>query len=276
MSIFKSFIYGLLSGITEFLPISSGGHQALFRLFFDITQPTPILDLMIHIAFLAAIVMCCTAYIKRLRRTSSSTSASNRRPRNYLDKVFVYDSRLIRTSSIISVLLVILFQVLNVFTSSLSSLALFFAINGVIIYVPQHFAYGDKDSGKLSLVDSIILGILTGLSMLPGISRIGVGLSYSIWRGADKDKIFNWIMMISIPYTVVSILIDVISLFSSGIGLISFSILIGYLLAAIAAFCAAVLTIKFMRQIVSQVRFPILGFYCWGVSLLTFILFMTA
>ena len=49
MSLLQSILMGLIQGLTEFLPVSSSGHLALFKILFDVNTETGLLfDVMLH------------------------------------------------------------------------------------------------------------------------------------------------------------------------------------------------------------------------------------
>ncbi len=50
-------LYGLVQGITEFLPISSSGHLALIPFFFELKDPGVVFDLMMHLGTALAILV---------------------------------------------------------------------------------------------------------------------------------------------------------------------------------------------------------------------------
>ena len=58
MSLAHSLLMGLLQGLTEFLPVSSSGHLALFKILFHVNTDTGMLfDVLLHIATLAAVLV---------------------------------------------------------------------------------------------------------------------------------------------------------------------------------------------------------------------------
>ena len=62
MSLLQSILMGLIQGLTEFLPVSSSGHLALFKILFDVNTETGLLfDVMLHVGTLVAI---CIVYYK--------------------------------------------------------------------------------------------------------------------------------------------------------------------------------------------------------------------
>ena len=68
MNILESILYGIISGFTEFLPISSVGHQRLLRIFYGVESPEPLRDIFVHLACLTVVFLSCGTYIEKLRR----------------------------------------------------------------------------------------------------------------------------------------------------------------------------------------------------------------
>ena len=56
MSLLQSIFMGLIQGLTEFLPVSSSGHLALFKALFHVQTDTGIMfDVLLHLGTLVAI-----------------------------------------------------------------------------------------------------------------------------------------------------------------------------------------------------------------------------
>lgn len=275
MQVLESIIYGIISGLTEFLPISSTGHQSLLKMFFG-AQSVPLLDFVVHIGLLLAVFISCGTYIEKLKRQIRAAASGKGRHPRVMDRTADFESRLIRSAMIPMLLSMIIFSVIRKDDFGLLGLAFFFTINGVIVYIPEHLPHGNKDAIQMSRMDSILMGVFGALSVFPGFSRVGISASYAFGRGADKSKAINWIIVLSIPALLFSILLDFIAMFSSGVGVISFSIIIGYLLAALFAFCAGIFGISLVRFFTARAGFSSMGYYSWGAALLAFILYLTA
>ena len=57
MDLLQSLLYGLLSGVSEFMPISSFGHQAMLRRLFGASYWDPAMDLFVHMALCLAALL---------------------------------------------------------------------------------------------------------------------------------------------------------------------------------------------------------------------------
>ncbi len=274
MNILESLIYGLVSGLSEFLPISSQGHQALMKQIFGATSPDPVRDIMVHIAMLVAVYIASATYLDRIRRERKIRS--RRKRTNQTNRNIAQELRLIRTAAIPMLIGILLCAFTGNWGKNLGWLALFFVVNGVIIYIPEHLAHANKSAGQLGPLDSFLIGLGGALSFIPGVSRVGGSLSCAIARGADQEKSYNWILVLSIPALVLLLILDVIGIFFTGFGIITFLSVLGWFISAITAFGSAFAGIYIMRLVTAKSSITVLSFYCWGIAFLSLLLYLFA
>ena len=55
MSLLKAILMGLIQGLTEFLPVSSSGHLALFKNMFGLQEVGLLFDVILHLGTLLAV-----------------------------------------------------------------------------------------------------------------------------------------------------------------------------------------------------------------------------
>ena len=273
MNMIESLIYGIVSGLSEFLPISSQGHQALLKYIFG-TSSEPLREILVHIAMLVAVYISCATYIDRIKRERKIRT--NRKRGMQIDRTVTQELRLIRTAGIPMLLGILLFVFAGKLGGNAGWLALFFVLNGIILYVPEHLPHANKSAGQLGPFDAILIGLFGGLSCLPGASRVGGSLSCAIGRGADQSKAYNWILILSIPALILLLILDIGSIFANGFGSISFLSILGYLISAVSAFGSAFAGIYFMRRLITQSGITFFAFYSWGVAFLSFFLYLFA
>ena len=58
--------YGLIQGVSEFLPVSSSGHLALIPFFFELKDPGVVFDLLMHFGTAIAVILYFKDEVKKL------------------------------------------------------------------------------------------------------------------------------------------------------------------------------------------------------------------
>ena len=274
MSILESIIYGFISGFSEFSPVSSQAHQNLMMHLFGISGSVPLFNILVHLGMLAALIFSSRSMLARLRRDKVIMQKSHRRrgPRQIL--AGIYDIRVLRTASLPMIAMLICFAIFGHKKFSLLITAVFLVVNGVILLIPDYVRQGNKDGRSFSALDSIGLGILGGLSGLPGISRVGTTLSYSVCRGADKNTSYNWVLLLSIPALILMFIFDILGLTVSGLGAINFLQILSALIAFVTSFIGSCAAVSFMRYILVSVGLSGFALYSWGTALFSFIVYL--
>ena len=220
MSIFESILYGLVSGLTEFLPVSSQGHQGIMMQLFGMSDREPLRDLFVHLAMIISLIYSCKPLLYKIRREHQLTNRSKRRRSKAVRTQ--YDLRLIKTIGFPLLVVFLIYFTTRQYEQKPLYLALFFCINGIVLLVPEYIRHGNKDARFMTGMDGILLGILGGLSAFPGISRIGIMNSYCLARGTDRQQALNWFLILTMPMLVLFIFFDIFGLFTVGFGILSF------------------------------------------------------
>ena len=145
----------------------------------------------------------------------------------------------------------------------------------MILYTPQYLPGSNKDARSLSPVEGLLIGLGGGLSIIPGISCMGAGISVATVCGADKKYAMNICLLMTIPVTVGMIILDVLAIIGTGAAL-SFGLIFSCLLCGAAAYAGVLVGIRLLRWAIENIAMSIFGFYCWSLSLFTFILYLTA
>lgn len=270
MSLLQSVLYGLISGFSELLPVSSQAHQAIMLRLFGADAREPLLDLLVHLSILFALFTGCRSLISRLQRERGLESRSRRRNKS----AGTYELRLIRSAALPMLLVFLIYISTRRYENNMTKLALFFVINGIALIIPEHSRQANKDARLMSGLDAIVMGVLGGLSALPGISRIGAISSYGLLRGADRQRVTNWALLLSIPALALLCMIDLVLIFVSGVGSITFLTIVGYILSAGAAYLGAYLSIIFIRFLTVRSGYSAFAYYSWGAALFAMILYL--
>ena len=276
LNAFEHLIYGFVSGLTEILPVSEGAHSVLLLKVLGAEKISGLSVLLIHIAVLAAIYLSSQAQLVKMSRARRLARIPKKRRKRPLDICSLMDSRFL-TTMILPVIVVLLFygRISRINFSLLAVAALLF-LNGLILYIPHFLPSSNKDARSLSRVEGILMGLGGSLSVLPGMSGVGVSLSVGSICGVDRNYALNMTLIMNMVYLVGMIVYDVLVLFQTGLGLLTFQWVVTYIFAAAAAFVSTMLAIRVMRALASNIGFLLFSFYCWGIALFAFILNLMA
>lgn len=273
---YESIIYGLVSGLTDILPICAQSHELLLLKIFGANEAPGLLRLLIHLSILGALYYHCMPHITKMLRAKSLSRIPKRKRKRPLDTKSLMDFSLWKTMAIPVILGFLLYPKTAFLRESLSVMAIFLFVNGAILYIPPYLPGSNKDSRSLSRVEGLLMGLGGAASILPGISAMGAGLSIGSVCGVDRKYCLNMVMLMNLIVTAALIVMDIMSIAAKGIGDFSFGILISYLLSAVFAFMGTALGIRVMRRLSADKGYSVFAYYCWGIALFTFILNLMA
>lgn len=269
MNWLQSIIYGIISGLTEFLPLSSYGHQQIFMHLCGQESRDPALDMFVHIAQFIAIWSFCRPSLEQIsrdRRVSRRTATRNTK--------LLLDHNVVKRAAL--PLLIFYFALRYIFSGFNGTLAVCIGllVNGIILFLPTRMLAGNRDARTMTPIDNILLGISGSVSAIAGLSRIGCTVSFASVRGIDRKNALQWALLLSMHALGACIVVDLISLFA-GSGVSSWMYLINYFLAGIASYFCARTSIHLVRFLIMKDNQSTFSFYCWGASLFAFVLYLT-
>ena len=273
MNWLESLIYGLVSGLTEFLPISSQAHQRLLMQIFGTQSRDPVRDLFVHFAMLIALYSGCKVTIEHLRRERNQR-IHNKRGQAQTARILL-DERFVKNAAIPMLIGILVLSYAFKTDTNLLSAAALLLINGIILFASGRMMQGNKDVRSMTYLDSILIGGFASLSAFTGISRIGCVTTAAIARGADRQHSLNWAFFLSIPALILLMGIDLLKIISGGVGISFWSSFFTYLISAAGAYIAGRYSLKLMRFLTVRVGFSGFSYYCWGASLFSFLLYLT-
>lgn len=233
----KFLLFGIIQGVTEFLPISSSGHLYLLKKIFGLSENLLSFFIILHLATLLAIAIFFQKQIKEL----------------------LFSKKLLPHILIITAITAGLGLMIKRFLSPFFEYKYFLSscilINAVILLNTKKFS-AEKSSQDIRLKDSLILGILQGLAVLPGISRSGITISGLLKRGFKAKDSFTLSFLMAIPIISGVTLLELKKICSLNIGksniFLSFS----------AALIFGIFTLQIIKKMLIKAKFQNFGYYC--------------
>jgi len=238
-----SILWGLIQGLTEFLPISSSGHLVLVPALLGREGPDLATSAMLHLGTLVAVL----AYY----RTDVAGMLRFDRPGRRLLTLLVI-------GTIPAVVLGLAFESrLEELTESPKVVAIFLIITGVILLATLLLKPGRRTVDDVNPKDAGLIGLAQAAALIPGISRSGVTISSGLARGFESTEAARFAFLLGIPAIAGAGLLSMAELITEGTG-ITFSIVVGTVVAAVAGYAAIALLIRLL----ARVGLAPFGIYC--------------
>ncbi|MCB1050703.1 MAG: undecaprenyl-diphosphate phosphatase [Acidobacteria bacterium] len=252
---------GIIQGVTEFLPISSSGHLALFGAWFGLEEPDLTFDILVHTATLAAIIFTFRQEVWATIR-SAFLQPNERVPSRIIPYLIL--------ASIPAGLVGILGKsyIAGVHAQPIW-VGVLLILNGIMLLGGQKLSEGKRHLQEIGIAQVVVMGLAQALAVLPGISRSGSTILAGVASDLHKESAARFSFLMAIPVIAGAELLDARHLLKTGIpeGLI-LPYTIGFLAALVSGLCA----LKLLMWLLKGKRFFQFGWYCLGFGGLAIIL----
>lgn len=244
MNLGHAVFLGIIQGITEFFPISSSGHLVIAQSLFGMKEPMLTFDIFLHFGTIISVLIFF---------------------RSDIIKMFKGDMSLFKYIIIGSIPTFIIAGLMK------NSIEGFFKkplivgycliLTGVFLLIASFFAIYNKSvkrERKLGFVNSIIVGIAQGISIMPGISRSGATIGTSLISGMREDAAIRFSFLLSIPAVFGANILKVKEIYGNLMNIEAVPFIAGFLCALITG----ILTIRVLSEILKKNLFFLFGIYC--------------
>lgn len=266
--------YGLICGVTEFMPVSASAHAYLLEELTNCQTRQPLMLLLIHFASLLVILIQCRHRISHMRRELHLQWQQPKLRKRQPDRVTVLDGKVAIISSIPMILMLAFSNYTYQEFITPLSLSILLVTAGVMIYLPQFQPGANRTSHHISPIEAVTMGVVGGFGAMPGLSRMGCFLSLGLLRGWERKYVLDIAFLASVPALAMLIILDLISLFVIGFSSISAITILYAFIAGVAAFGGAWLSMVVMRYLCSGANYGGFAYYNWGLGLFAFILYL--
>lgn len=239
MDLFQSFLFSIIQGFTEFLPISSSGHLNLAQHFLNM-KPSLSLDVFLNTATLLSVLFF---FRKKI---------------SYFFKNLKY----IIIASIPIALIGFFFKdKIDIIFSSLNYLPYFFLLGSLFVFSTKFLK---KNNKKKTLLMVIAIGLFQSLALLPGVSRSGITIFTALLLGLSSLEAFNFSFSLFIPASIGALILNFKELKS--ISLLSFE----YILAFMLTFVVGIVALTLLKKILIKGKLWLFSLYTFLLSLVLF------
>lgn len=270
MSIFEAIIQGVLQGITEFLPVSSSGHLALFQHFSKVeAESSGFIMALLHLGTLVAIFVAFRETIWALIKEALSMLKDIITLKFTLKQM--NDERKMIVMLIVATLpLVILYPFKSVYDSIVAKgglllLGLCFLYTSAILFISDRRDNGKKTVREMSYGNALFIGLFQGIALFPGISRSGSTIGSSLIAGFSKDFAVKFSFILGIPAILGGCLVEIKEAMETSVPVEILPMVIGFVVAAIVGY----LSIKMIDWLVKTDKYKVFAYYTLVVGIIT-------
>ena len=242
----KFIFFGIIQGLTEFLPISSSGHLYLLQRLLAIRGDCLPFFVFLHLATLLAIIVFFFKKIKLLFKT----------------KLLLNVLLITLISGIMG--LGIKFYLKELLGNKFLLTFCFLANAGILLSIRLNSR--ERDIASINFKDSLFLGILQGISPLPGISRSGITIVGLLKRGFKNIEAFTLSFLMAIPLILGAFIVELKELREANFSLQSMS------LGFIAAFVFGLLALKIVKKALISEKFKNFAYYSLVIAVVTLLI----
>jgi len=268
MNLGYAILLGITQGLTEFLPISSSGHLVLMESLLPAFSRRGILfEILLHTGTLIAVVLYFRRDITRILYSFWRKSSGQRGESAQFRRLGWLILLAMVPTAIVA--LILHSYVEKSFSSPLIA-GLFLLITAVILFATKFFKGKGRSIGTIGIKDSLIIGLMQGLAIFPGLSRSGATISAGIFAGVDKEASARFSFLLSIPAIAGALLFDLKEL--TYLARADILLLGYYAVGAAVAGLVGYLSIGLLLRIVKRFRLYLFSYYCLAVGMTTIIL----
>ena len=253
--------YGIIEGITEWLPVSSTGHLILFENFWQLDGnicTDSFLEFFRVVIQLGAIMAVVISYFHRLNPFSSKLSERGKK------RVWGNWIRIIVGCIPAGVAGLLLNDFFDEYFYTWQVVAATLIIYGIIFIIVENRQSGVKAKyskmEELPLSIAFFIGCFQILALIPGTSRSGVTIIAGLLLGASRLAATDFTFCMAIPVMAGASLLKMVKYLTSGNSFTGRQILILFV-GLIVAFVVSIYAVRFIQKFISKNNFKPFGIY---------------
>ena len=245
MEYLRFILYGLIQGLTEFIPVSSTAHLKVISLFFGIDDPGPSLSAIIQIGSVLALIWYFRNDIYKFK---------DHNHKSIFDCLF--HEKLLRSILIGTIPIILLGGTIKLFfpyffeetLRSNLSIAIVSFLMAIFMYLSDSSKKGSINLKNHNYSNSFFIGLSQAFAIFPGVSRSGITISTALMTGWERRDAAKFSFLLGIPAISLAAIVEFISSFNQFF-LLSFPPLI---VCLITTFLSSLLAINFLLKYLSS------------------------
>ena len=258
IEVLKAVLFGIVEGITEWLPVSSTGHLILLNEFINLNVSDEFQSMFDVVIQLGAILAVCALFFRKL---NPFDSGKNEQQKKQTWSLWFKVIAAIIPSGIVGVLFDDWMDT-HLHNGIVVSIALI--VYGVAFILVEkrneHREMRIHDVHDIPMSTAMVIGLSQCLSLVPGTSRSGSTILGGILAGVSRGAAAEFSFFMAIPTMLGASGIKLLKFFLSGVDFGAMDLLI-LLIGCIVSYVVSLLVIKGLMSYVRRHSFSAFGVY---------------
>lgn len=283
MTLFEAIVMGIIQGATEFLPVSSSGHLAIFSILLGIETDTGMLfDILLHVGTLVAI---CVVYYKDVigmivefirmmgdifyNIKAKSWNKKHRKQKELRPVICNSNRKMALMILVTSVPTGIIGFAAGDLIENLSNYLIVpgicLLLTATLLLISDRLPDGNITPKKASFTSAFVIGLAQGLATMPGLSRSGTTITACLACKYERSFAVKYSFLMSLPAIIGAALKEFLDVAGTTIPTQE---IIYYIIGTIVAAIVGYICIKTMLNIVRKKKFTYFAVYCYAMGLI--------
>ena len=251
----KVIIFGIVEGITEWLPISSTGHLILLEELLKLGQSQEFLDMFYVVIQLGAILAVVILYFHKLNPFSPKKTEKQKK------MTWQLWIKVVIGSIPAAVVGLPLNDFIEEKFNNAYVVAAMLVIYGILFIVVENYQKDKepkvKKISQLTIPMILIIGVFQMLAMIPGTSRSGATIVGALMLGVSRGVAAEFTFFLAIPAMFGA---SAVKLFHFGLGFTAMQVFL-LLLGMAVSLAVSIVAIKFLMRYIKNHDFKVFGYY---------------
>lgn len=256
LDILNAIVFGVVQGITEWLPISSTGHMILLDQFLTLTTDKAFRDLFLVVIQFGSILAVVTLYFHKLNPFSPKKSSVQKRD------TWTMWLKVLAGCVPAAVIGLLFDDLIMSKTYNWYVVAAMLIIYGILFIIIEN----RNKTPKIETIDEMsykmaaLIGIFQVLAMIPGTSRSGSTILGAVVIGASRNVAAEFSFFLAVPVMLGASALEILKYFME-YGMFSGTQWITLLVGMITAYVVSIFAIKFLMDYIRKHDFKVFGYY---------------
>lgn len=271
IEIFKAILFGIVEGITEWLPVSSTGHMILLNEFVKLNVTDEFYEMFEVVIQLGAILAVVLTYFKTLFPWGfGKTKKETKDTFNLWGKIIV--------ACLPAAVIGILFDdILDKYLYNAVVVSIALIVYGIIFIILEKKNVGTREVKKIediSYKQAFQIGAFQLLALIPGTSRSGSTIIGGLLVGLERSVVVQFTFFLAIPVMAGASLLKLLKYFVK-VGFAFSGLELAILgVSCLVAFFVSLLVIRLMMKYIKEHDIKPFGYYRIALGILVLLYFI--